>query len=165
MPAIDALKKPMKALHEIGAIGVTGSFAVCLFLFTTAPKTSLNAYVVTSQAIASIAQWLLVPSLGLVLLSGLLAMIFNSAYLEAGWAWLKAFLGISIFEGTLQTVVAGTRRAAELSALAASGHSDPAQLLQVLRTESNGLRLLLILCLGNIALGVWRPKFSLTVPE
>jgi hypothetical protein len=165
MPAINALKKPMKALHELGAIGVTGSFAVCLILFTTAPKSSLNAYVITSQAIATIAQWLLVPSLALVLLSGLLAMIVNSAYLEAGWAWLKALLGIGIFEGTLQTVVASARRAAELSVLATSGHSDPAQLSQVLRTESNGLKLLLVLCLGNIVLGIWRPTFNLTVLE
>ncbi len=165
MPAINALKKPMKALHELGAIGVTGSFATCLILFMTAPRNSLNAYAVTCQAIATIAQWLLVPSLALVLVTGLLAMILNSVYLEAGWAWLKALLGIGIFEGTLQTVVAGARRAAELSVLATSGHGDPAQLSQLLRAESNGLKLLLLLCLVNIVLGIWRPNFNLTVPD
>ena len=157
-------RKPAKMLHELGSIGVTGSFAAIIVLFTTASKQSLDAFAVVNQSIATLSQYLLVPSLALVLISGLLAMVINGGYLEAGWAWLKAFLGISMFEGTLLTVVASGRRAAELSALAASRHVEPAELAQVVRTEAGGLWLLSALCVVNIALAVWRPRFDLTVP-
>jgi hypothetical protein len=157
------LSKLLKTLHEIGAIGVLGSFAACLVLIATAPRPeqSLIAYAAVRQGIAAITRWLLVPSLALVLISGLLAIAANKAYTNAAWAWLKAFLGISMFEGTLLTVGAGARQAAELSALAVSGRSDAAQLAQVLRTEWGGLWLLLSLALINVALAVWRPRLSL----
>ena len=150
----------LKALHELGAVGVMGSFAACLVLVATAPSQPPAAYAAVRHGSAAIAQWLLVPSLGLVLVSGLLALAINKAYHDAGWAWLKALLGIGMFEGTLLTVGASARRAADLSAMAASGAPDPAQLAEVLRTEWGGLWLLLSLALANIVLAVWRPKFS-----
>jgi len=152
------LRKLLKILHEIGAVGVTGSFAACIVLVATAPTHSLVAYAAARQGIAAVAQWLLVPSLAIVSVSGLLAIAANKAYVDAGWAWLKAFLGISMFEGTLLTVAASARRAAELSAMAVAGHSDPAELAQILRTERGGLWLLLGLSLANIVIAVWRPR-------
>jgi hypothetical protein len=152
------LKRVLKALHEIGAVGVMGSYAAWLVLITTVPTDSLVAYAAVRRGISAIAQWLLVPSLGLVLVSGLLAIAATTAYKDAGWAWLKALLGISVFEGTLLTVGAGARRAAELSALAASGQGDAAELAHVLRAESGTLWLLLGLSAVNIILAVWRPR-------
>jgi hypothetical protein len=152
------LKRILKALHEIGAVGVMGSYAAWLILVIAVPTDSLVAYAAVRRGIAAIAQWLLVPSLGLVLVSGLLAIAATTAYKDAGWAWLKALLGISVFEGTLLTVGAGARRAAELSALAASGHADSAELAHVLRAESGTLWLLLGLSAANIVLAVWRPR-------
>jgi hypothetical protein len=153
------LRRLLKALHEIGAIGVMGSFAACLVLIAKTPTHSLIAYAAVRQGIAAIAQWLLVPSLAIVLLSGLLAIAATDAYKDAGWAWLKALLGISMFEGTLLAVNASARQAAELSALAASGHGEPAaQLAQVLRTEWGGLWLMMALSVANIVLAVWRPR-------
>lgn len=152
------LRKLIKILHEVGAIGVVGSFAACIVLGAKAPPLPLIAYAAARQQIAVIAQWLLVPSLAVVLISGLLAIAANKAYVDAGWAWLKALLGVSMFEGTLVTVAGSARHAAELSALAAAGHADPAQLAQVLRTESGSLWLLLTLALANIVIAVWRPR-------
>ncbi len=155
---IRILKRVLKILHETGAVGVTGSFAACLVLSTKTPTPSLVAYAAMRQGIAAIAQWLLLPSLGIVLISGLLAMAANDVYKNAAWAWIKALLGISVFEGTLLTINAGARRAAELSTLAVSGHGDPAQLAEVLHAERGGLWLLLSLCAANIVLAVWRPR-------
>lgn len=151
------LRKLIKILHEIGAIGVVGSFAACILLAAKAPPLPLIAYAVARHQIAVITQWLLVPSLAVVLISGLLAIAANKAYVDAGWAWLKALLGVSMFEGTLVTIAGSARHAAELSALAASGHPDPVQLAQVQRTESGSLWLLLTLSFANIVIGVWRP--------
>jgi hypothetical protein len=151
------LKRAIKLIHEIGAIGVMGSLAACLVLAATAPTHSLIAYAAVRQGIATLTQWLLVPSLAAVLISGLLAIAANPAYKDAGWAWLKALLGISMFEGTLLTVGASARRAAELSAAAVAGQGDPLQLAEVLRTGWGGLWIILALSLANVVLAVWRP--------
>jgi hypothetical protein len=160
------LRRVVKLLHEIGAVGVLGAFGAMLVLIATAPAPdSLIEYAASRQGIAALSRWLLVPSLGLVLLSGLLAMVANDAYIDAGWAWLKALLGLSMFEGSLVTVAGSARHAAELSALARSGHGDPVQLAQVLHTEWGGLWLMLALSLANILLAVWRPHFSLELED
>jgi hypothetical protein len=159
------LRKLLKNLHEIGAVGVMGSFAACLVLIITAPAQPLVAYAAVLQGVAAITKWLLVPSLALVVISGLLAIAANKAYVEAGWAWVKALLGIGLFEGTLMTVSGSARHAAELSALAVAGPGDPAQLAEVLRTEWGGLWLLLGLSLTNVILAVWRPRFRRTLRE
>jgi hypothetical protein len=147
-----------KILHEIGAVGTTGAFACCLIMVIKAPTDSLVAYAAVRQSIAVVAQWVLVPSLALVLISGLLSLAANRAFHDAGWVWFKALLGISMFEGTLVTVAGSARKAAELSALAVAGHGDPATLAQVLRTERGGLWVLLAVSLANIVIGVWRPR-------
>lgn len=58
------LRRLIKILHEIGAIGVVGSLAVCILLAAKAPAFPLIAYAAARQQIAVITQWLLVPSLG-----------------------------------------------------------------------------------------------------
>ena len=152
------LQRLIKILHEIGAVGVMGSFAACLVLVVKGPAQPLLAHAAVRQAIAAITQWLLMPSLLLVLVSGLLAIAVTRAFHNAAWVWVKALLGISVFEGTLVTVNSSARRAAELTAMAASGQGDAAQLAQVLRTEWGGLWILLALSLVNIVLAVWRPR-------
>jgi len=154
------LPKLLKSLHEIGAVGVVGSLAACLVLVATAPTHSAVGYAAVRESIAALAKWLLVPSLGVVLVSGLLAIAANRAFHNAGWAWVKALLGIGMFEGSLLTISASARRAAELSALAASGQADPARLAEVVRTEWGGLWLLITLSVANILLAVWRPRLG-----
>jgi len=155
--AAPLLRRSLKILHEIGAIGVTGSFAACIVLIAKAPRSPV-AYAAVRQGVANIAQLLLLPSLGIVLISGLLAIAADNLYKNAAWAWIKALLGISVFEGTLITINAGAKRAAELSALAAAGQGDPAQLAEVLHSEWGGLWLLMVLSIVNIVLAVWRPR-------
>ena len=153
------LRKSLKTLHELGAIGVMGSLAACLVLAATAPVASPVGLAAVRHGIAQVTQWLLVPALALMLVSGLLAIAATDAYKYAAWAWIKALLGISMFEGTLLTVGASARQAADFSALAASGHPDPAQLAAAVRTEWGGLWLLLGLSFVNLLLAVWRPTF------
>jgi hypothetical protein len=152
------LRRLIKILHEIGAIGVMGSLAACLVLVLKGPAHPLAAYAAVRQSIAAISQWLLLPSLFIVLVSGLLAIAVTSAFQNAAWVWVKALLGISMFEGTLVIINSSARRASELAALAVGGQGDAAQLAQVLRTEWGGLWLLLGLSLVNVVLAVWRPR-------
>jgi len=153
-------RRLIRFLHEIGAIGVLGSLAACVVLVATAPADSTVAYAATRHGIEAVSRWLLVPSLLLVIVSGLLAIIATRPYMDAGWVWVKALLGISMFEGTLLTISASSRRAAELSAQAAAGQGDPAQLAEVLRTEWGGLWILIAVSVANIVLAVWRPRLG-----
>jgi uncharacterized membrane protein len=154
------LPRSLKILHTLGAVGTLGALAACLVLVMTAPREPLTAYAAVRVGIATIARFLLVPSLMLVLLSGLLSLAANTAYLDAGWAWVKALLGVTMFEGTLLSVAGSARRAAELAALAASGSPDPVALAEAVRTERGGLWLMIALSVANIVLGIWRPRFG-----
>jgi len=150
----------LRVIHQLSAIGVMGALACCVILVIVAPKDSLVEYAALRQGIAAITRWLLVPSLLLVLVSGLLAIAANRAYMDAGWAWSKALLGLVMFEGTLLTIQSSAARAAEITALAArSGSSDPALLDPLLRTEWAGLWTMLVLSFANIVLAAWRPRF------
>ncbi len=132
-----AWRKIFKALQEIGAVGVMGAFAACLVLVLTAPdpEESLSGHAAVRSGIAAVSRYILVPSLLLVLCSGLLAMAVNPALQDAGWAWLKALLA------------------------ATGGPWGPATLEALLRTERGGLRGLLALSVANIVIAVWRPRF------
>lgn len=153
------VRRLIKLLHQVGAIGVTGAFAACLILLATAPGDSAVAHAATMRNIASLTRWLLMPSLAVVILSGLLAIAATEAYKDAGWAWIKALLGISLFEGSLLTVVASARRAAELADQAVAGTGQPELLAEALRTAWGGLWILLFVTLANIVLAIWRPRF------
>lgn len=151
-----------KILHDLGAAGVIGAFATILLLASIAPDpaVSLSSYADYRRGIALVSKWLLVPALFATICSGLLAMMANRAYLDQGWAWLKAALGVAMFEGTLVSVDATARKAAELAAAAsAEGVRDPAALAALLRTERGGLWTLLVLAIANVVIAVWRPRF------
>lgn len=158
-------RQVFRGAHHLGSAGMLGSFAVCLALVSLAPdpSASLEAYAASRASIAIVCKWILVPSLLLVLVSGLAALGANPAYHDAGWAWLKALTGLAMFEGTLLTVDSTARQAAELaSAAAISGLLDSAALEALIGRERGGLWGLLAIALANVVLGVWRPRFSRT---
>lgn len=148
-------------MHELGAIGVMGALAACLVLLASAPQESLEGYAAIRRGMDAIARWMLVPSLAMVLISGLLSIAANRAYMDAGWAWIKALLGIAMFEGTLLNIQGTGRRIVELSQAAlASGQTDEAALAPLLRTEWLGLWTMFALSFANLVLAVWRPRLK-----
>ena len=147
-----------KALHEIGSIAFGGALAACLVINGAADRASPMEFAVARTLFAAIAQYVLIPSMAVVVVSGLISLAATRAYMDAGWAWLKALLGLSVFEATLLVVGSG-RQQAELAAAA----TDPAVLDTLLRSERNTLWLLLVLSAVNVVLAVWRPKLRVTV--
>lgn len=151
-------RRSLKALHEIAAIGVGGGLAACLVVGLTANAASPSEFAAARQAIAAIARYVLLPSLAVVLVTGLLAIAANRAYHDAGWAWVKALLGLGVFEATLVTVGASSRQA-ELAVATA----DASLLASLLHSERNTLWLLLGLSVANVVLAVWRPKLMVKI--
>ena len=151
-------RRSLKALHEIAAIGVGGGLAACLIIGLTANNASPTEIVASRQAMAAVARYLLVPSLAAVLVTGMLALIATRAFMDAGWAWLKAVLGLSVFEATLVTVGASTQQAA----LAVAG-TNASLLASLWHSERNTLWMLLGLSVANVVLAVWRPRLVVTI--
>ena len=155
------MRRLMKFLHTIGAIGLMGAMACLLVLLSFAPApTQLSEYALLRGAMGGIAHYILLPSLALTLVAGLLAMALNPGYQNAGWALVKLATGIVVFEWGFVGVQGPMQEQAEQSALVLAGQADPATLAAQLSAEQGSLWILLGIAALNVVLGVWRPKFT-----
>jgi hypothetical protein len=154
------VRKFTKFAHELGSVGFTGAIAVHMVLLSLDPGPErLEVHAAIRQAIAGIGDWLLFPSLGLVLFTGLLAIGINRAFHDVGWVWLKLLFGVSVFEGTLVAVHGPAQRAAEKAVAAVSGELDPSRLGSG-HDEWMALWVMMFVAVLNIWLGVYRPRFA-----
>ncbi len=146
-------------MHDIASIAFGGALAACLVVNVMANRESSTEFAASRQVFAAIAQYLLIPSMAILVVSGLIAMAATRGYQDAGWAWVKAVLGISVFVATVRVVGSGGKHAELVAAIA----TDPGLLDTMLRSERNMLWLLIALCVVNVVLAVWRPRLSITV--
>jgi len=155
------LRHLLKFLHTIGAIGLVGAMGSLLVLLTILPpSSSLAEYASIRGAMGSIATWIFFPSLGLTLISGLVAIAYSRAYHNAGWVWAKALSGILLFESGFVGVLGPMQQEAERSAAALAGEADPTTLAASLTAERNTLWILLAVATFNVAFGIWRPRLT-----
>ncbi len=155
------MRRLMKFLHTIGAIGLMGAMACLIVLLGFMPRpTALQEYALMSAAIGGIATWVFFPSLALTLIAGLLAIAVNRAYHSAGWAWAKLATGIIIFEWGFTAVLGPLQEEAEASARVLAGEADPATLVLSMSSERNSLWVLLAVAAANVVLGIWRPRLT-----
>ena len=153
------MRRLLKFLHTIGSAGLLGAMAALVVLLSLAPAPgALPGYAAIRGAMGAVATWIFLPALAVTLMSGLLAMALNRAYLNAGWAWLKLATGVLMFEGGLVYVQGPMKREAEQSAQALAGTLDPAVLAVSLPGERGTLWVLLAVATANVALGIWRPR-------
>jgi uncharacterized membrane protein len=120
------MRRLIKVLHEIGAVGMMGSLAACVVLVMNSPPDAPAEFAAVRHGIVMVHTYLYVPSLMLAMVSGLIAIAATDAYKDAGWAWMKALTGVSMFEGSLLAIVGPAKRAAALSAEAVTGGGDAA---------------------------------------
>lgn len=156
------MHKLLKALHVLGSAGVLGALAACLVLNARAQALPWEQTGPLRADIAALVRLVLLPSLAASLVSGLLATAINTLYHEARWVWIKAGLGLAIFEGTLFSVGAGARRAAELTHAPGLDPQGAGELARVVLTQTRGLWLLLAVALASTLLAIWRPRLRRT---
>jgi hypothetical protein len=155
------MRRLMKFLHTIGAVGLMGAMACLIVLLNLAPPpTSLQQYTLIREAMSEIGKWIFLPSLGMTLVAGLLAIALNRAFHNAGWAWAKLASGVLIFEWGLVGVQGPMQQEAELSAQALAGAADVGALAASAAAEQSSLWILLAVSAANVALGIWRPRFT-----
>jgi len=155
------MRRLMKFLHTMGAIGLMGAMACLLVLLSFTPDpNSLAQYALMCAAMGGIARWIFLPSLALTLIAGLLALALNRAYHNAGWALTKLATGVLIFEWGFTAIQGPMQQEADLSARALAGEIDTAALAGSLGAERNSIWVLLAVATANVVLGVWRPRFT-----
>ena len=155
------MRRLLKFLHTMGAIGMMGAMAAMLIIlaFTPLPD-SLNDYTVLRITLGGVAEWLLLPSMTVVLLSGLWSMAITPAFHNAGWVLLKLVSGLIVFKGVLFSIQGPAQREAALSAGVLDGQMDPAVLGHSTSGEWGALWVIMVVATANVVLGVWRPRLS-----
>jgi hypothetical protein len=104
----------------------------------------------------------LLPSLAIALVTGLLSMAAHQPFQDMRWVWIKALLGLSMFESTLAIIQSKANYAAKVSSQIAAGEANAdalkAALTTDLATEWYSLGAIMTLSIANVVLGVWRPR-------
>ncbi len=154
------MRKTIKFLHSVASCGLVGALFGYAIILIVAPQATPQAYADMRQTLIILCNYLLLPSLAVSLVSGLVAMVVHRPFLDTRWAWLKAILGLSMFEATLAIVQAKAAAAAIESRRVALSTSEPGALAEILANEWLSLSVLLALSLAQIGLGVWRPRFA-----
>ena len=153
------MRKAVKFLHSLAACGMIGALAGYLVLLRYGPQGNAAAYADTRQSIVALCDYILVPSLAIVLVSGFVSMLVHKPYMQKGWAWAKALTTIGIFEATLAVVQTAARDGAEIAAKIARGEADASALGELAR-ETSAIGVVLTLAVANVLVGVWRPKIE-----
>ncbi len=154
------MRKTVKLLHTMGAVGFIGAIAALIALHVSLPDPSdVERFAAVRIGMANIAKWILLPSMATVVCSGLLSMAVVPAYGSAGWAWAKLLSGILILEGTLVYVQAPMRRAGERAMAALSGDPQTVELGATLQPEWGSFWVIGAVGVANVVLGIWRPRF------
>lgn len=155
------MRRLLKFLHTMGAIGLMGAMACLLVLLQMTPAPAeLSQYALMREAISRVATWIFLPSLALTLIAGLLAIAVNRAFHNVGWPWAKALSGILLFEYGFVGVQGPMKQEAELAARAVAGEVPVTELAASLGPETMSLWILLAVATANVVLGVWRPRFT-----
>jgi hypothetical protein len=158
-------RRILKIFHELSSAGIIGALAAHLVLLSIASTTEALEYATVRRGIEAITRLVLLPSLGTVLFTGLIAIAVHRPFHGAGWAWVKLASGLVMFEGTLGAINGTARDAASLSARVARGELPVSAMDDVLRHEWGGLWVILFLSVANIVLGVWRPRLTRRKPD
>ncbi len=154
------LRKTMKFLHTVSSAGLIGGLFAYGVLLVYAPQDTLARYADMRQSIVHVSNYVLVPSLAIALVTGLLSMAVHPPFQEKRWAWIKALLGIGMFEATLGIIGSKADYAAKISLKIASGEAEADVLKSALSTEWSSLFAIMALSIANVVLGVWRPVLA-----
>ena len=154
------MRQLLKFLHSVASCGVIGALLCYMLILLKGPQQTLSQFADQRQVISAICSSILIPSLAIALFTGLIAMAVHRPFQEKRWAWIKALLGIGMFESTLAITQSKANYAAEISRKIAAGEAGSDALGTSLHSEWMTLGAIMALSLANIALGVWRPRLK-----
>lgn len=153
------MRNMLRWLHLIAGAGFMGAVAASLLIAARADAMSPTAFASARQMIDFIGSYLALPSLTVLVVSGMLLVAARPVWMEARWVWTKAFLGALIGTLFLVCVQPAFNQAAALSSSALSSPSFNALQSAVQAGWTYGTAVL-VLALAASAIAVWRPRFG-----
>lgn len=154
------MRKILKFFHTLASCGLIGALFGYVIVLLYAPQDTPDAYANARQTIGVLCDYILLPSLGIALVTGLLSMAVYRPFQEFRWVWMKALLGLGMFEATLAIIQSKASHAAKISAKIATGEASPDALAASIANEWYSLSAIMTLSIANIVLGIWRPSLS-----
>jgi Predicted integral membrane protein (DUF2269) len=154
------MRKTLKFFHTLASSGLIGALLGYMIVLTFAHQETASSYAEARHTIALLCNYLLLPSLFLALITGLLSMAVHEPFRDFWWVWIKALLGLGMFEATLAVIQSKANYAATISAKMATGEASADALKTALNAEWTTLGAISVLSLANIVLGVWRPRLN-----
>lgn len=158
-------KNLIKLLHYASLVGLAGGIVVSLVLADTVDATSPSATASMHAAIALVCGALIVPSMVVMLLTGMLLVVARPHLIGARWVWAKAVLGIVTGAVILLALQPAVIAAASMAATGALGEAAPGPLANVVAIEYAAAWWTLGLVLVAMVVAVWRPRFGRTAPR
>ncbi len=80
------MRKFVKFLHTFASCGLIGALLGYLVVLIVAPQATAQAYADKRLIIQGISQYILLPSLGISLVSGLISMMVHRPFQELRWS-------------------------------------------------------------------------------
>lgn len=149
----------MKILHTLGAIGLAGGLAAFMMMLAAAPEPAATPeYAEIRGTAAMVSKWLIMPSMLLTLTSGLLSMAVHQPFMDAGWVWLKAILGLLVFEASLASIDGPAKAAAIATTKLQQGEVELAEALGQINDKWVAWWILMAIFAVNVLLAIWRPR-------
>ena len=152
-------KNLLKLLHFAGLVGLAGGIVVILVLLDSIDATSPAGLASMHAAIALICGALVVPSLVIVLLTGMLLVVARPQFINARWVWAKAFFGLIAAGAILLGFQPLVNALASMSASGALG-TPPGPLASTVDTERYAAYLVLANVLLATIVAIWRPRLG-----
>ena len=151
----------VKILHTLGSIGLAGGLGAFMIAIAVGPEAGVGPeYAEMRQGLASMSKWLILPSMLVSLTSGLLAMVVHYPFSNMGWVWVKALLGLLVFEASLASIDRPAKDAATATAKFQQGEIDVATMMSLIDDKWVAWWILMGIFAANVVLAIWRPRFS-----
>lgn len=153
-------KNLLKLLHYASLAGLGGGIVVILVLLDTIDATSPAAVASMHAAIALVCSGLVVPSLVVLLLTGMLLVVARPQLISARWVWAKALVGVIVAVALLAGLQPLVIALASMSATGALGDAPPGPLARTVETERWAAYLTLANVVVAMVIAVWRPRLG-----
>ncbi|MGE5160807.1 MAG: hypothetical protein ACM3O5_04795 [Betaproteobacteria bacterium] len=157
-------KNLLKLLHYASLAGLGGGIVVILVLLDTIDATSPASAAGMHAAIALVCGGLVVPSLVVLLLTGMLLVVARPQLISARWVWAKALVGVIVAIAILAGFQPLVLALASMSATGALGDAPPGPLASTVETERWAAWLTLANIVVAMAIAVWRPRLGRPAP-
>ena len=156
-------KNLLKLLHYASLVGVAGGIVVVLILVDTIDATSPSGVASVHATIGLICNALIVPSLIVLLLTGMLLVVARPQLISARWVWAKAVLGLLVALNVLFGFLPLVNALAAMSATGALGDAPPGPIDSTVATERYASYAILFNLLAAMVVAVWRPRLGRNV--